>query len=422
MEFKTIQETFNHYRTASIEEIERRAAEIKNILSTDPAADIDALNIEIEGLKQAKENAQAKRSASDFLNEAIERSKIPPSFNPITGMSFEGASSQQATEGDVFASVEYRSAFYKTLLGHKLTTGETAAYKRATEIMIAEKRADAFSTSANTAAVLPTLTLNEIISKARTMGGLLSVCRAFNLPAKLSVPVATPSANAQWHTEGAKVDSEQPAIVNVSFDGYEIIKIFSISAKVRRMSVPAFEQYLIDELYACVMGTVENALVNGTGSEQGKGLETITWAAGSNAVTYAKGSKPKYTDFVSTIALLKRGYSAGAYWAMNNSTLYQCVYSVVDDVKRPIFIADPKQEQIGHILGKPVVIDDNIADGDIYLGNFQYVGYNFAEAPIIEVSRESSFNKGLIDYRALAIADTKPIVEEAFVKLHEATV
>ena len=43
------------------------------------------------------------------------------------------------------------------------------------------------------------------------------------------------------------------------------------------------------------------------------------------------------------------------------------------------------------------------------------------EGIAIEVSRESSFKKGLVDYRAMAIADTKPIVGEAFVKLAIAT-
>ena len=33
MKFKTIAEAFNHYRTSTLEEIERRAAEIKNIVA-----------------------------------------------------------------------------------------------------------------------------------------------------------------------------------------------------------------------------------------------------------------------------------------------------------------------------------------------------------------------------------------------------
>ena len=48
------------------------------------------------------------------------------------------------------------------------------------------------------------------------------------------------------------------------------------------------------------------------------------------------------------------------------------------------------------------------------------MGYNMPEGITVETSRESSFKKGLIDYRAMAIADCKPIVSEAFVKLTRA--
>ena len=63
MKFKTIAEAFNHYRTSTLEEIERRAAEIKNIVATDATADVDALNIELEGLSQAKQNVQSAPQA-----------------------------------------------------------------------------------------------------------------------------------------------------------------------------------------------------------------------------------------------------------------------------------------------------------------------------------------------------------------------
>lgn len=408
MKFKTIAEAFNHYMNSSIQDIEKRAAEIKQIVDTDPNADIASLNIELEGLKQAKANIE-------------QRSQKPAQqFNPITGASFEARASQEATEGDVFASAEYRSAFFKTLLGQELTDHENAAFKRAMDTVKAEKRADAFNTVTSAAAVLPTATLNEVIKKARTMGGLLPVCRGFNLPTKISVPVGTPATKAAWHTEGAAVESEKNTTVAVAFNGYEILKVFSISAAAKKMSISAFENYIVDELNACVMECIADSIVNGTGEAQGTGLETITWTAGTNAVEYANGSTPEYKDFVATMALLKRGYNQGAKWAMNNATLYTHVYGIVDQNKRPIFIADPKNESIGYILGREVVIDDNIADGDIYLGNFKYMGYNIPEGIVIEVSRESSFRSGLIDYRAMAIADCKPIVAEAFVKLYEA--
>lgn len=408
MKFKTVAEAFNHYRTATVEEIERRAAEIKGIIERDADADITTLNIELSGLAQAKENAQ--QAAGDNQRSG---------FNPITGagMSFERRASHEATEGDVLNSPEYRSAFFKSLLGHKLTEFEQAAYNRA----MGDRRADTFADSASIAAAVPTQTLNEIVKKARTMGGIMSVCRAFNIPSKVAVPIGTPTEAANWHTEGAAVDGKKPTVTSVSFDGYEIMKVFSISEKARKMSVSAFEGYMTQELNANVMECIANALVNGTGNEQGTGILTgITWTDGTNALTFDKTKGLTYTDVVKVVATLKRGYANGAAWAMNNAALYNLFYGLVDANGRPVFIADPKNEGIGKILGFPVVIDDYIADETVLFGNFNYMGYNMPEGITVEASRESSFKKGLIDYRAMAIADCKPIVAEAFVKLTRA--
>lgn len=405
MKFNTVAEAFNHYKNYSAADLEKRAAEIGAIIDTDANADIKALNIELSGIKEAKENLE-------------QRSQKPAGgFNVITGAGTEPKAFDVETVAD---TPEYRSAFFKSMLGQKLNDVEQRAYKVGLEL--AEKRADNFSAAADVAAVLPTETLNEVISKARTMGGLMGECRAFNVPTKIAIPVGTPGTKASWHTEGAAVDSEEPTVAAVTFDGYEIIKIFSISAKVRKMSVAAFEAYLVDELTNCVMECIADALINGTGSGQGTGLETITWTDDTNAVKVAANASMTYKDVVKLVAMLKRGYSAGAKMAMNNSTLYNAFYGMEDSNKRPIFVADPKAESVGKVLGFEVVVDDNIADNVVYFGNFaKYLGYNMPDGIAIEASTQSSFKKGLVDYRALAIADCKPIVSEAFVKLYKAT-
>lgn len=411
MKFKTVAEAFNHYRNMSVAEIEQRAKEIQNQIDTDAEADIEALNIELRGLKEARENIEI-RSANPSNG-----------LNIITGMNAQQQQGGVTFGADVYGSKEYRSAFFKTLLGQQLSSVEKAAFDAG--MREAEKRQDAFIASSDAAAVLPTETLNEVISKARTMGGILPECRAFNMPTKIAIPVGTPSSAAAWHVEGATVEAEKTVPVSVTFDGYEIIKIFAISAKARKMSIAAFETYLVEELTSCVMRTLEDAVVNGTGSGQGTGILTgVTWntsGANKNAVQIAKTGSFAYADVVATVALLKRGYANGAKWAMNNATLYNVFYGMLDGNERPIFIADPKSEGIGKILGFEVVIDDNMPDDTAIFGNFTYMGYNLPEGIAIEVSRESSFRKGLIDYRAMAIADCKPIVAEAFVKLCKAT-
>lgn len=311
--------------------------------------------------------------------------------------------------------MEYRSAFFKSLLGRDLNQGEKAAWDKAR----IEKRADAYSIVSDVAGVIPTQTLNEVISKARTMGGVLPYCRGFNIPANARVPVGTPLSVAVWNTEGAAVESGQPDISYVEFGNYEIIKVLSVSASVRRMSVPAFEKYLVEELNSNVMATLANGIINGTGSGQGTGLETgITWMDNTNAVSYS--DTVAWADIVSVIGLLKRGYANGAKFAMNNATLYSQIYSLVDNNNRPVFIHDVQTEKIGKTLGFEVIVDDNIADGTIYFGNFQYMGYNMVDGIAVEASTQSSFKSGRIDYRGMCIADCKPIVPEAFVKLYKA--
>lgn len=410
MKFNTVQEAFNYYRNQSIEQIETRSAQIKGILDNDPEADVTTLNIEIDGLNQALTNAKEKQTQTSAPATNEQRS-----YNPITSTSFE---EKKVPTEDIFGSAEYRSAFFKEMLGQKLTDIEQRTFNKAMEMQDAERRADAFNTTTNSAAVLPTTTLNEVVKRARTMGGLISHVRNFNLPTKVRVPIGTPTSKAAWHTEGERVDSEKKDVTYVQFDGYEIIKVFSMSAAAKKMSIQAFESYITEELTNAVMETIADALVNGTGAEQGTGLNTgITWNE-TNTVDLTG----KYTDFTAALAKMKRGYAAGAKFSMSNSTLYNNVYGVVDGNGRPIFIQDPKNESVGHILGKEVVIDDNITDGEIFLGDLKYMGYNMPEGLMLEVSRESSFRSGLVDYRAMAIADTKPLVPEAFIKMTAAPV
>lgn len=395
-------EYYNKYLNFTKEEIDNRVIELRNlIINTDIEDKIPELNNELNAIVEVLENKYNIK----------ERSYKMENYKP----QIEVKESE-----DVLSTKEYRNAFYKTVLGKELSDIEKESFNKAK----LEKRTDVFGTLTNNAAVIPTNTLNEIISKARTEGGILDSCRSFNVPCNLAVPVATPSSNASWHTEGANVDRANVSTAKVSFSAYEILKVFSISAANNTFSIEGFESYLVDELNKCVMGTLESALVSGTGSSQGKGFGAITYTATGNSINnikYTNNSTPTYANFLSTAALLKHGYAKNAKWAMNYKTLLTHCYGLVDTDGKPLLITDLQTQPINYILGKPVVIDDNISDNDIYFGDFSYMGYNLPSGIVLEVSRDSGFTSGLIDYRALAIADCKPIVEEAFVKLSMAT-
>jgi len=148
----------------------------------------------------------------------------------------------------------------------------------------------------------------------------------------------------------------------------------------------------------------------------------VTSGTGQNCIEVAANADIGYADIVAAFALLKRGYAQGAKIACNNATLYNVLYGMVDSNKRPIFIQNPQGDSVGKVLGHEIIVDDYIADNVFYIADFaHYMSYNLVEGITVEASRESSFRKGMIDYRALAIADCKPLVNEAFVKICKAS-
>ncbi len=325
-------------------------------------------------------------------------------FNPITASLEKNA---QAT--DTHNTPEYRSAFYKTLLGKELTDSESRALATAQ----AEKRADAFNTLSSSAAVIPTTTLNEVVKQARHTNGLYNEIRLFSVPNNLSVPVGTPTDSAAWHTEGEPVERKQIASSNVSFAGRELIKVLSMSAAVKRMEISAFERYLTDELKNCIADAIGAAIVAGTGNGQPTGiLSGITWNKNNTVSTTALSAD----NLLAAVAMLPAGYAGGAKFAMSTATLFGSVYPLKDSDGRYIF-TDPENGGVRRLFGFEIVLDDNIPAGTILFGNFRYYGVNIPQGVAIEVSRESGFTSGLIDYRALCIADGKPIVPGAFVKV-----
>ena len=391
--FETSADAFKFYDGMPASILEARAQAIRADIAGNADADLEAYRVELAGVTAAQE----------------QRAEEPQRVEQRGALQVMATDQRETrSEEDVLATPEYRSAFYKQLLGRQLEGRER-------EVMGSEavqKRAAAFNSSSNTAAVLPTSTLNEVIVKARDMGGILGEMRSFKMPSGIAIPVATPGANAAWHEEGATVEPDVLEPTTVRFDAHEILRVLSISAKVQVMSIPAFESYLSEELAASVRGTLEESVVTGTGEGQALGIiPGVEWSE-ANTVAY-KGALT-YGDIIAALAKLKRGYSAGAKLACNQATLFTQLYGLVDDNARPLFVPDPTEAGKGRVLG---VVDDYVPDGTILYGAFRFAGWNLPDGIALERSTDSGFRQGVIDFRALAIADARPIVSEAFVRV-----
>lgn len=391
MTFSNSAEAFSYYQNMPESIIEARAEAIKSDVQANADADLSSYRIELEALKAVRE--------SRSKHERIEQ----------RGQLRHVGGTEDKHE-DVFSTPEYRSAFFAKVMGHTLTD-EQRSILTSDEVL---RRASEFNSSDNSVAVLPTETLNEVIRRARDHGGIIAEARAFHMPTGIAIPVAGPGSKAQWHEEGATVETEKLATTTIKFDGYELLRIFSVSEKVGRMSIPAFESEIINELGESITEAIAEALVTGDGEGKGEGIETIEWTEGENLLTVDNFS---WRDLLKLLGMLRRGYAQKAKLAMNNRTLFDYVFSAFSDDNVPVFLSNLQDSGSMRLVGKQIVIDDYLSDGEIIFGDWSKIAYNLPEGIAIERSREAGFTSGQTMFRGLAIADSKVILPEAFVKL-----
>ena len=388
----------------TLAEIDARLAEIRSLIQN-PDADLNALQTEMNSLLEERGRVVAAAEQRRAMLEAIANGTAQGVTPPVDN------GDQEPEERDVLASPEYRSAFLHHLMGIPLDARERAAMEEA------EQRAALTSAGNSAGAAIPTETQNEIVRRLAQVAPLIGEITLFNIPGNVTIAVeSATTTEGAYHAEGASASEASDVLVTVNLTGFEAIKLLSISAKVKYMTVNAFEAWLVDNLTDGIAYLIENWIVNGTGSNQATGINAAaTWTAGINKIKTASAT-PTYAEVCSLISLLPGVYDRNAKFIMSKKTLWQKFMPIRDDGKAPIV----KGEGAGqfYIMGYPVLLTDKVATlGDAFFGDPKTYYGNFAENITVEKSEHSSFRSNLTDYRGTAIFDGKPTVPDGFVKM-----
>lgn len=390
----------------TLAEIDARLAEIRSAIQA-PDADLNALQTEMNSLLEERAQvvaaAEQRRAMLEAIANGTAQGVTPPAGTP------EG----NREERDVLSTPEYRSAFLHHLMGIPLNAAERAAMEEA------EQRAALTSAANSAGAAIPTETQNEIVRRLAQVAPVIGEITLFNIPGNVTIAVeSATTTDGAYHAEGAAASEASDKLVSVNLTGFEAIKLLSISAKVKYMTVNAFEAWLVDNLTDGIAYLIESWIITGTGSNQATGIEKApgnSWTAGTNKITCAAAT-PTYKEVCDLISLLPGVYDRNAKFVMNKKTLWQKFMPIRDDSKAPIV----KGEGAGqfYIMGYPVLLSDKVATlGDAYFGDLKTYYGNFAENITVEKSEHSSFRNNLTDYRGTAIFDGKPAVPDGFVKM-----
>lgn len=365
-----------------IEEIEARLSAISGELDND-SADIDALEKEVRDLKAEKkqlEEAAEKRNrlkgevASGKTGEVIRR------FSP----------EQTETRSYGPSSPEYRNAFLKNLLDLDMTKEERAAFVH---------------TTANTSAVLPTTMLNtiwDLVSQRHSIMGDITIYRTGTI-LEVVKHTAIAQGAAKTVAENAANDDEQNTFVKVTLSGKDFSKHVDISYAMERMSIDAFEQYLINEISASLGDALADDVISQIGTDM----------TGGNKVNSAANDTLTFKELAALFGKLKRVNTVSVY--ATRATIYNYLVGMVDTTGRPIFQPSAQAGQEGVILGAQIKVEDSVADNVILVGDARKVNYNMVQDIMIESDRD--IKKHVTTYSGYARGSGALIDPDAFAQL-----
>lgn len=382
--------------SARLEEIESRKMEIRSVLDSEAEVNLEEIEIELRTLDEEKKTIESRAKIAQGIQAGIVNAKTIEKPREERKMDVSVMSPEE-----VLNSTEYRSAFYKKLQGKELSE--------------VEKRS--LTTGAGSAAdAVPTTTLDLVYDKLRQSVALFPYISVSYVKGNMSLVVANAKNNSSWHVEGNLISGTDDTVSKVSLTGYELVKLVQISKAALAMSISAFESYIVDEIARRMAIAIETAIISGAGTTEPTGIANGVTFNSSNSVQYTTLS---FDNIMDGFKLLPTLYHNNALFTMNRNTLFGGLRKIKSSDGLPIFTYNAQDKAAMSILGYPIVLNDQVPDDVIYFGDFKYYHMNFSEGVSIEKSTDSSFKNALIDYRGTLVADAKPTLNEAFVKLYK---
>ena len=304
-----------------------------------------------EQLAQLDEEEQPSADEQASAEEKDERSVVPSgaelrNAQVVSTFNLGGNENMEANNKDL----QYRNAFMEYVL-------------RGTPIP-SELRADANTTTGDAASVIPTHLVNQIIEKMENVGMILSLISRTSYAAGVTIPTSSVKPVATWVAEGAGSDRQKKSTGSVVFTYHKLRCEISMSMEVGTMALSSFEAKFVENVAKAMVYAIENAVINGTGSGQPKGVLAETGNdLGAKALNFALLAEVE--------GLLPTEYEAGAKWCMNKKTFAK-VQGLVDGQGQPVarvnYGIGKALERV--ILGRDVVVCPYVADDVMFMFDF----------------------------------------------------
>lgn len=302
--------------------------------------EFDAKSKEITEL-DAEWDAFAQRQAN--LNALKDAPKAPLSMVEQSN----AVMAEQAVDSDM----EYRKQFMNYVL-------------KGTPIRM-QNGTDYQTTTSDVGPVIPTTIVNRIVELMESNGNILAKVTRTSFKGGVKVPVSAAKPTAVWLAERAGGNTQKMDVSgSVVFSYYKLKVAVAVSLIVENVTLEIFEKTLSANIAEAMVRALEDAIINGTGSGEPKGILAETAAETIKAdVTPSTGDGVTYATLLAMEGALPTAYESGAEWVMNKKFFYNHIQAIVDSNGQPIARVDAgiDGKLVHTIFGRPVNFTDHMA-------------------------------------------------------------
>lgn len=291
--------------------------------------------------------------------------------------------------------------------------------ERAFETYLREQRASEMGKGDN-GAVIPQTIANRIIDTVKQVAPIYALTTKFNVKGKLQFPVAKDSITTGYQTEFTDIASSAVKFENVELDGYLIGALSKVSVSLINNAQFDIVGYVVNKIAQSIAEFLEKELI--VGATKIKGI-TDTSYEGKGVVKVETATKGKLVadDLIDTQAALKMNVQDGCAWLMNQAMLTK-VRKLTDNNGQYILNPDLRTGFGYELLGKPVMISDEMPADTVVYGNWSAMYVNIHEDINIRQLNEVYAAQHGVGFVAWAELDAKLVEQDKFAKLVDKTV
>lgn len=257
--------------------------------------------------------------------------------------------------------------------------------RRAFETLIRENRTAGNVTKTDNGAVIPTTIANQIIEKVKQLAPLYALATKFNVKGKLTFPVAGEDFTTGYHDEFTALASQKTVFDSVALDGFLAGALSKVSNSLINNSQFDIVSYVVNKIAQSVAEFLEKELI--TGKTKINGVLDLTGNAKTVTKFETTGDVPTVDELIALQVAVPQQYQAGCMWLVSNKTLV--ALRQLKDGNNRYLLQDDITNGFGYsLLGKPVMVSDNMTDTNVVYGDFSAMYVNVHEDASVQVLTE----------------------------------